>query len=81
MAKYYDEATFLKGKPVPINHDDGKPTQRAQGDNKLIAELDNGAYKIYPSVTRPNEFAYFYREYARGSFLTMDVRIVPKEAL
>lgn len=80
MGTYYTESVFKQGQPIQINYSN-QPTVRANSNERMVAMLDNGIRKIYPDVTRPEEFDHFYGNYAKGYWLEMRVRIVPVEAL
>jgi hypothetical protein len=47
----------------------------------LVGCYDNGVYKIAPVLTTQGDVDEFYRQYARGMFLTMGYYAVPQEKL
>ena len=50
-------------------------------DQRLIGCLNNGLRYIYPDLTSEAEFNLFYSNYARGHWLSFDVRVASKSSL
>ena len=78
MGHYYSEEQYNLATPVVLQYIDlSLPNHPAVRDGeRLIGRLDNGLRRIYPDLTRKAEFEEFYTNYARGFWLSFDVRVI-----
>jgi len=79
MGSYYGAEQIEKLGTTISSYSSTPPTP--QGNQALVAIMDNGLYRIACDVSRPSEYKEFNDSYRQGNWLTMDVYAISKDKL
>jgi hypothetical protein len=79
MGSYYgvEQITKLGTKIASYSSTPPEP----QGNQALVAVMDNGVFRVAVDVSRPSEYAHFKDAYSQGMWLSMDVYTISKDKL